>query len=222
MILYVITDTAARYRKDSGAGWFRISRLLEKLSGAPCLMLHYKQISIDLLAAIRPWAICHSGNTTDFSEYDVLENKKYRQVILDYNAAQIGFCGGHQIMAYFFGSTLGPMRRLKPNEPDISPYSPGYFKEWGIYPVRIVAKDPLFAGCGNIIRVQEYHRDEVKKLGAPLKLLASSAECRVQAFRHREKPLYGTQFHPEQSPKNFPAGLKILKNFFRIAKNHSR
>lgn len=45
-------------------------------------------------------------------------------------------------------------------------------------------------------------------------LLASTERCRNQAMKHAEKPLYGVQFHPELSQ----SGIKILRNFARIAK----
>ena len=95
-------------------------------------------------------------------------------------------------------------------------------KEWGVYPVRIVRADPLFDELGEVIRVQEYHMDEVKTLGPELLLLASSARCQVQAFKHCTKPIYGTQFHPEQSPESYPDGKQVLKNFFRIAREYQR
>lgn len=218
MILFIVTDTHESYR--NGTGWARTCRVLEDAAADACVMLHFKQVTRDALAGIRPWAICHSGASTDYREYDVLTDRNYRNIVRETDVAQIGFCGGHQIIARFFGSTLGAMRRLRRGEPDPAPYRPGYFKEWGVYPVRVMAQDPLFRGCGKTIRVQEYHYWEVKRLGPALRRLASSADCRVQAFRHRTKPIYGTQFHPEQSPDAYPDGTKILRNFFRLAKAH--
>jgi GMP synthase (glutamine-hydrolysing) len=132
---------------------------------------------------------------------------------------QIGFCGGFQLIARLFGSTLGHIGTLREDDPDHSgTYHAGLFKEWGVYPVRVLRPDPLFAGLGGTIRVLEAHMDEVKDLAPDLVLLASSERCRVQAFRHRTKPIYGTQFHPEMSPEAFPDGRKVLENFFRIAR----
>ena len=220
MILYVGTDTAKRYRE--GTGLHTMRGAIEDLAGDACLLLHYTQITPAIVAGLRPWAICHSGGGTDYAEYDVLSHPDYQAVIHESPVAQIGFCGGHQILAHSFGSRLGPIRRLRPGEPDPSPYSPGSFKEWGVYPVRIVSKDPLFNGCGRTIRVQEYHYWEVKRLAASLIRLAESADCRVQAFRHRSRPIYGTQFHPEQSPPAYPDGKTILTNFFEIAREHAK
>ena len=219
MILYVVTDTYEKY--GQGSVWFTVRNTLEKIAGDACIVLHYTQLDLETVNRIRPWAICHSGGATDYKDYDVLSKESYRRVILEYDAAQIGFCGGHQILASYFGSTLGPMRKLMPDEPDLSSYNPGQFKEWGVYPVRVLKPDPLFRECGKVLRVQEYHYWEVKRLGPELVLLASSRECRVQTFRHRSKPIYGTQFHPEQSSDAYPDGTKVLTNFFRLARHAS-
>jgi GMP synthase-like glutamine amidotransferase len=216
VILYVVTDTEKNYR--SGTAWYAIARTLEELSGDACLIVHYRRVDLRFLRAVRPWAVCHSGGGTDFAEYDVLQTDAYRQAVQRCPAPQLGLCGGHQIIARFFGSRIGPMRKLRPDEPDPTGYRPGYFKEWGVYPVRIVKKDPIFRGLGPVIRVQENHYWEVKTLGPDLVLLASSDNCRVQTFVHRQRPTYGTQFHPESSPQAYPDGFTVLRNFFGLAR----
>ena len=218
MIFYVLTDVAEKYL--SNQGWAKHQQTLEKASGDVCLSVHYKRLSRKMIAELRPWAICHSGSGTSYDEYDVLEWPRYRRAVDEYAGAQIGFCGGHQILAVFYGSRIAPMRPLRPDEPDLSDYCPGAFKEWGMYPVRIVGTDPLFKGCAKTIRVQEFHSWEVKRLGRDLRLLASSGDCRVQAFCHRHRPLYGVQFHPERSSERYPDGFRVLGNFFQIAREH--
>ncbi len=87
-----------------------------------------------------------------------------------------------------------------------------------MYPVRVLRRDPLFRGLGEVVRVQQFHRSEVKSLGKALVCLASSTDCAVQAFAHRRRPLYGVQFHPEEATEGYPDGGLILRNFFRIAR----
>lgn len=216
MILYIVTDTAEAFRQ----GWWHGHKVaLEEIAGDVCLVLHYRQVSLDVLADLRPWAVCHSGGSADYDTYDVLQTVDYLRVIREWPGAQIGFCGGHQILAYAFGGTVGRMGKLRPGEPDYYPqYHPGYFKERGVYPIRIVQDDPLFAGFRRTMRMLESHRDEVKELAPELLLLASTPRCRVQAFVHRDKPLYGVQFHPEQAPEGYPDGRRLLENFFCIAR----
>lgn len=215
MILYVVMETAEKYAEGN---WHRQRLVLEKASGDFCLTIHYKQLSRKLLAQIKPWAIVYSGASTPFEDYDVRRTHGYKQVVLTSDIPQLGICGGHQLAAEFFGCTLGIMRRTRPDEADHNPkYHPGQFKEWGVYPVTILKKDPLFAGLKKILRVQQFHRSEIKRLGPDLAVLASSPACRVQVFRHRIRPFYGVQFHPEEATKAYPDGFVILRNFFKWA-----
>ncbi len=39
----------------------------------------------------------------------------------------------------------------------------------------------------------------------------------IPAMRHRARPLYGLQFHPERYTDAHPDGRTILANFFRLA-----
>ena len=221
MIVYIITDKGDTARRGGGFQGHKVT--LEDLSGDVCLVLHYTQVSLSLLSELRPWAVCHSGGGTEYKEYDILQHRDYQRVIREWDGAQIGFCGGHQIVAHAFGGALGHMGKVSRAEADHNPaYHAGFYKEWGVYPVAIVRRDPIFRGLGRTLRVQEYHMDEVKRLGRELVLLASSARCRVQAFKHRSKPVYGTQFHPEQSPDRYPDGKRLLTNFFEIAREYNR
>ncbi len=215
MILYVVMETAEKYEAGN---WHRQRLVLEKASGDFCLMIHYKQLSRKVLAQLKPWAIVYSGASTPFEDYDVRRTQSYKQVVLTSDIPQLGICGGHQLASEFFGCTLGIMRRTRPDEPDHNPkYHPGQFKEWGVYPVTILKKDPLFTGLKKIIRVQQFHRSEIKRLGPDLEVLASSPACRVQVFRHRTRPFYGVQFHPEEATEAYPDGFAILRNFFKWA-----
>jgi GMP synthase (glutamine-hydrolysing) len=90
-------------------------------------------------------------------------------------------------------------------------------KEWGAYPVRVSANDPLFAGLGDTVVVEQRHFWELKALPAGFVRLATSDACPIQAIRHERRPLYGVQFHPERYSEHHPAGRRILTNFFRLA-----
>ena len=104
-------------------------------------------------------------------------------------------------------------------EPDLQPaYHPGYFKETGFHHIRILQRDPLFRGFRNTLVCLESHYCEVKTLPKEFVPLAATDECSVQAYRHRSKPLYGVQFHPEGYTEHYPDGRKLLANFFRLAR----
>ncbi len=217
MILYIVT---AQPDKAKNAVYWELKHTLAGIAGDICVDVHYSQLSRELVERLDPWAVCHSGAGT-YGAYDILENSAYRWVINEYSVAQLGLCKGCQLIAEVLGGRTDYMGPLRDEEPDLAPgYHPGKYKETGVFPVRIVKRDPLFEGLGDIIRVFEGHALEVKELGPEVELLASSTRCRVQAFKHREKPIYGTQFHPEQSPDAYPDGRKVLSNFFAIARGH--
>jgi GMP synthase (glutamine-hydrolysing) len=130
----------------------------------------------------------------------------------------IGFCGGFHQVYLAFGGKCTDMRRLQPGEVDPNPkYVPGRLKEWGFCKVRVVQRDPLFAGLSDDMVMLEQHVSECSELPAEFELLASSDVCRVQAIRHKTKPLYATQFHPEAYDDEHPDGKRLLQNFFRLA-----
>jgi len=208
-------ETAEKYLAGN---WHRQRLTLEETSGDYCLMIHYKQLNMKMLSELRPKAIVYSGAGTPFEDYDVRQTRHYRQVVMTSSVPQLGICGGHQLAAEFFGCTLGIMHLIGEAEADNNPkYHPGEYKEWGVYPVDVLQKDPLFDGLGKVIRVQQFHRSEVKEIGRGIVVLASSPACKVQAFRHRTRPFYGVQFHPEEACEGYPDGFKILKNFFKWA-----
>lgn len=219
MICYIVTETREKYDEmDCHA----IKHDLEKLSGDLCLVMHFSQVTRQVIDELRPWAICHSGGGTSHSEYDVLQRDDYTWLITESGIPQFGFCGGHQLIAEMFGSEVATMREIGPDDPDLNPgYYPGLFKEFGVWPVRIVAEDPLFEGLPEIIRVRQAHRSEIKQLPEGFRLLASSKDCEIQAMVHEEMPLYGTQFHPESRLENYPDGHAIVSNFFRIARERA-
>jgi GMP synthase-like glutamine amidotransferase len=217
MIWYVVTDTLAHYRDKPK--WHRIKLVLETFANDLCLVLHFSQVTARRLRELRPWAICHSGSATPFSEYDVLQARSFLACLRNWPGPQIGFCGGHQLLAVAFGGAVDRMRRLRPGETDPAPaYSPGWFKEWGPCMVRVLTPHPLFRGLPSMLEVMQYHADEVKNLPPVLERLASSEVCDVQAFAHRSRPLFGVQFHPEEATDEHPHGRQVLRNFFRFAR----
>ena len=64
-------------------------------------------------------------------------------------------------------------------------------------PVSVVAEDPILAGLGRAPAFLEMHYCEAKEVPPGFHLLASTADCRVQLMKRDDKPVYGTQFHPE-------------------------
>jgi GMP synthase (glutamine-hydrolysing) len=111
----------------------------------------------------------------------------------------LGICAGHQFMARFFGGTC---------EPSAVP-------EFGRVQITIARKNDLFQTMPATMIVWESHNDEVTKVPEMFEVLASSENCQVQAMKHRQRPFYGLQFHPEVEHTEF--GAQIFQNFLDIA-----
>lgn len=113
----------------------------------------------------------------------------------------LGICVGHQLMAVHHGGKAGPSE----------------VPEYGLTKIKVIGKNYLFNGVPEEFIAWQSHNDEVKD--APdFIILAESGNCRIQAMKHKEKPHYGIQFHPEVN--NTQHGEEILRNFVEITRNY--
>jgi GMP synthase (glutamine-hydrolysing) len=204
----------------------RGQQLFEKLSGRPCLQVSYRHVTPEFVARLQPHAIVMSGFGRSFQTYPPASLRGVAAVLRATQVPTLCICGSHQLLGFVMngdldrGGRLGdqPMRKRRPGEPCHNPdYHPDHFMETGFYAVRILRKDPLFAGFRGTARLCQSHYCEVKRLPPGFVRLAETGECRIQAMRHRARPLYGVQFHPEYAARQFPDGWRVLRNFFRLS-----
>ncbi len=96
---------------------------------------------------------------------------------------------------------------------------PSLDREFGRAECHVIAPDdPLFHDVPEQMTVWMSHGDQVKDPGGAFLPLAATATCPVAAVRHRERPVYGLQFHPEVG--HTPYGTLILGNFLdRVCKS---
>jgi len=110
----------------------------------------------------------------------------------------LGICAGAQFIGSYYGSKVGTAN----------------IPEYGKAEINIVEKDDLFLGLPDRFYAWENHNDEIKELPPDFELLASSKNCKIQAFRHKNKKIFGVQFHPEV--ENTEYGKEIFQNFLKI------
>ena len=109
----------------------------------------------------------------------------------------LGVCYGHQLLARAFGGTV---RR------DVR-------KHKGDEEVRLLVPNGLFEGFPNAFPMRESHEEIVVRdqaLRSAFEETAETAEGGLEGIRHRERPLFGVQFHPEASGEH---GLRFFRNF---------
>lgn len=230
MYLYVVVQEKDEYLKQPAGG--QIKARIEEASGEPCLIVPYQELSMEVVRELAPRAIAMSGFGSHFQARKVEWFLGMDEVLHQAYLPIICFCGSHQLLAMSYNRNLKrvkllrdePMRKLGPADDvvrhaRVSSYVKhyeDYFLASGYFLIRQVRADPLFAGLPKTMTMRCAHYCEVKKLPPDFVLLASSSHCRIEAMRHKTRPLYGTQFHPEAWEAPFSQGQKLLANFAGI------
>ena len=187
-------------------------------------------ISKDLLVAVKKFNECEVVNFRDVDEgghvargFDAVviggsaarivqasDRAKFENVealIKNCSISMLGICFGHHLLCWTFGAEVGSLPKQVANR----------FEQ-----VRVIQSNEIFAGFkeGQTIPLSENHYDYVLKdslNSAGFTLLADSVSCEVEAVKHKTKPFYGVQFHPERitiDNQTYPEGYRIIENFF--------
>ena len=225
MILIVSMSRPEEHDKASTRG--ELKRKFEKLTGVPALVQHYSQVTPALVDSLPLDAIFITGSGCPWPEVDPRELDGFYDVMMATDIPTHGACAGHQLLGFFFNADdfhavekLDDefVRRLHPGEPvSVSDKYPGQFVEQGIFEMEILVEDPIFEGFDGSLLVPESHFCEVKTLPPDFIHLARNENTEIQAMKHRDRLIYGTQFHAETWTEKFDDGKRFMQNFFRIA-----
>ena len=121
--------------------------------------------------------------------------------ILNMDIPVLGLCYGHQLIAFL---SRGKVKQ-------------GIKREYGITHVIITKPVGVLEGLEHKEKVWMSHGDTVFTMPAEFEVLAHTENCPVAAFRHKEKPIYGLQWHPEVI--HTENGALMLRNFiFEVGK----
>ncbi len=80
--------------------------------------------------------------------------------------------------------------------------------------------DELFAGILSPFPAVRYHSLTVSVVPDALEVTAWTSDRTVMAVRHRTRPMWGVQFHPESICTS--AGHQLISNFCQLALRHGR
>jgi len=120
--------------------------------------------------------------------------------ILSLDLPILGICYGHQLIAYMSGGKV----------------QPAGMKEYGTALATIDRPIGVLRGLGETETVWMSHSDCVAAISDDYEVLAHTTNCPIAAFRHRLKPVYGLQWHPEVT--HTKSGTMMLQNFvFEVA-----
>ena len=121
--------------------------------------------------------------------------------VLEMGLPILGLCYGHQIVA-----------QLSSGKVDSS-----CCKEYGTAQVKVDKAVGVLKGLGGEEKVWMSHGDTVSAMPSEFEVLAHTDNCPVAAFRHKKKPIYGLQWHPEVI--HTENGAQMLRNFiFEVCK----
>jgi GMP synthase (glutamine-hydrolysing) len=156
---------------------------------------HNEQIDFQRLPTINGLMI--SGGKG--SPYEPLNLTANYVALMNLDVPTIGVCLGHEIIAVAYQSKV---RRLHDYQS----------KKQAV--VVECLDDPIFEGLANReLIIQKKHRFHVPNPSQVFEVLGHSEVCPNEIMRHRDKPIYGFQGHPEISGKD---GLRIMSNFLKL------
>jgi GMP synthase (glutamine-hydrolysing) len=158
--------------------------------------IHPYDVGLDVIRRLEPEGIILSGGPASVYADDApMPRPEVLDLLREGAPPVLGVCYGMNVLNLAFGGDVDRAAH----------------KEFGPADVRIVRMDPLLSIGGRTTRVWMSHGDRMVRLGADLEALASSDNSPYAAFRHRERPIYGLQFHPEVT--HSVDGREILRNF---------
>lgn len=123
-----------------------------------------------------------------------------REAILTAEVPVLGVCLGHQLLAHVCGGAVGPAQA-----PAHGVRSP-------------VAHDGrgLFEGLPQGFEAVRYHSLAVCRVPDVLRVTATAPDASVMGLAHRERALWGVQFHPESVCTTH--GRALLANFAKLTR----
>ena len=111
----------------------------------------------------------------------------------------LGVCLGHQGIGHAFGGTVAAAPEPMHGRTCLIAHE----------------GDELFAGIPSPFRAVRYHSLMIGRVPDALEVIARSGDGVPMAVRHRDRPMWGVQFHPESICTEH--GERLLSNFLRAA-----
>ena len=159
--------------------------------------IHPPTMSVEAIREWQPTGIIFSGGPNSVYGENV---PSADPAVLDI-APVLGICYGMNLIAHLCGGQVEPSGR----------------REYGRAELRVDHAVGVLEGFtpGEHTQVWMSHGDHVEQAPPEFEVIASTANTKIAAFRHRTRPLHGVQFHPEVA--HSVRGAEIIANFlFRV------
>ena len=134
-------------------------------------------------------SIILSGRTKNDKKINEV-NSKIINFSINNSKKLLGICYGAEILALTLGGTIRKTKFIQKGNETIE-----------------ISQNNLITK--NSINVFESHAFEISKLPNMLTTIGKSNNCKYEIIQHKEKLIFGTQFHPEMSLD----GNNLIENF---------
>ncbi|MBZ7942468.1 gamma-glutamyl-CDP-amidate hydrolase [Campylobacter molothri] len=140
--------------------------------------------------------ILSGGNDLSIYDHSVLSQKRdaYERKIIEYclktNTPLLGICRGAQMIAHYFGSSLNSC-------------------------INHIGHHEIIFDDVNYL-VNSFHNYAIVNLGEDLISLAKANDKSIEAFKHKDKNIYGIMWHIER--ENGLENISILKKWLDLIK----
>lgn len=158
---------------------------------------HNQPITLSAKAEIKG-IILSGGKGNPFEPLNLTTNFV---ALMNFDAPVLGFCLGHEIIAAAYRGRIKKLPEYRAKKEAVIINQPD---------------DPIFEGLGKTEpMLTKRHSFHVSELPESFISLASSETTPNEIIRHKSKPIYGFQSHPEVSGED---GMLMVRNFLKICK----
>lgn len=112
----------------------------------------------------------------------------------------LGICLGHQSIGVHYGQPI--LQDMEAEDDMVT--------------LQVLRDDPLLQNMNGQMMVRAMHRASIP-VPEEFVLLARTERCANQVMKHRDKPIYGMQFHPELSEQT----RRLVANFVAIVRSYT-
>jgi GMP synthase (glutamine-hydrolysing) len=176
---------------DFGAQYGQLIARRVREQNVFCQMIRH-DVSAERIRELQPAGIILSGGPASVYAPGA---PKCDPKLFDLGVPVLGICYGMQLACQNLGGKVLPAKS----------------REYGRAQLHIAEPEGLFAGVPEETIVWMSHGDQVEAVDENFIPLANTETCPLAAVRHRSRPVFGLQFHPEVS--HTPYGSRILRNF---------
>lgn len=163
-----------------------------RICGYELHTVRYDALSLNEVQALKPSAIILSPGPGHPADTGVSN-----ELVRHSNLPILGVCLGHQIITHSLGGRVDRHPPCHGIASDISHNG-----------------DPLFATIPSPFSAARYHALIAEHIPDCLRPIAWGPDNEIMAVKHRSRPIYGVQFHPESVLTLH--GQKIISNFLSL------